>query len=200
VADDGSTGYTAESSDVVLSDAPAIRVLAHPARLLAVERLYAAHGSTFTATELADEVGLTPSAMSYHLRALEKHGVVARAVGDGDDRRRPWRAAGTRLVVKRAPGQNPAGRAAVELLAGEMIDRLRSSLQAMSDRLDDDVERWRVGGLSPATLRLGPEQTSAMTTELEEVLERYRALEDPSGEDVRVVEILLAVVPGPPRT
>lgn len=185
-------------TDVVLSDAPAIRVLAHPARLLAVERLYAAKGSTLTATELAEQVGLTPSAMSYHLRLLERHGVVARAEADGDERRRPWRAAGSRLVVKREPGQAGSSRAAVELLTDEMLDRLRGSLQALSQRVDDDVPRWRVGGLSPATLRLGPEQTAALTAELEQVLERFREQET-TGEDTRLVEVVLAVVPGPPR-
>jgi DNA-binding transcriptional ArsR family regulator len=186
-------------TDVVLSDAPAIRVLAHPARLLAVERLYAAKGSTLTATELAEQVGLTPSAMSYHLRLLERHGVVARAEADGDDRRRPWRAAGSRLVVKREPGQAGASRAAVELLTDEMLDRLRGSLQALSQRVDDDVPRWRVGGLSPATLRLGPDQAAALTAELEQVLERFREQEPVAGEDTRLVEVMVAVVPGPPR-
>lgn len=192
---------TEDLPDVELSDAPAIRVLAHPARLLAVERLYAADGRAMTATELAQQVGLSASAMSYHLRALERHGVVVRAEGDGDERRRPWRAAGGRLVVRRTPGQSSAGRAAVHLLTDEMLDRLRLTLRELSDRVESDDARWRVGGLSPATLRLDHEQTSALAAELQQVVERYRLLQDESASaDRRAVEVLVAVVPGPPTT
>ncbi len=185
-------------TDVVLADAEAIRVLAHPARLMAVERLYSADGAASTATELAEQVGLTPSAMSYHLRALEKHGVVVRAEGGGDDRRRPWRAAGGRLVVRRSPGLSAAGRAAVQLLSEEMVDRLRTSLRALSDRVDSDEQRWRVGGLSPAVLHLGAQQTAALAADLEQVVERYRRDAAP-GPETRAVEVLVAVVPGPAR-
>ncbi len=190
---------TEDLPDIELEDAAAIRVLAHPARLLAVERLYAVDGTAMTATELAEQVGLSASAMSYHLRALERHGVVVRADGDGDDRRRPWRAAGGKIVVRRTPGQSSAGRAALQLLTDEMLDRLRLRLQELSDRVETDDERWRVGGLSPVTLRIDHEQTAALTADLEQVLERYRRAQgEASTDDRRTVDVLMAVVPGPP--
>ena len=80
-----------------LSDPGAIRALAHPARLAVIEELYA--GRELTATECAEIAGLSPSAMSYHLRSLEKAGIVERAELDGDGRERPWRAAGAYLQV-----------------------------------------------------------------------------------------------------
>ena len=67
----------ADADEVVLSDPRALRALAHPARLTVVDELY--QGTERTASELADLTGLTPSAMSYHLRALERWGVVKRA-------------------------------------------------------------------------------------------------------------------------
>jgi len=49
-------------------------------------------GEVLTASEAAEICGLTPSAMSYHLRALQKAGMVEREES-ADRRERPWRAA-----------------------------------------------------------------------------------------------------------
>ena len=54
---------------VMLTDPRAIKALAHPARLAVIDELFA--GRQLTATECAEIAGLSPSAMSYHLRALE---------------------------------------------------------------------------------------------------------------------------------
>ncbi len=92
-----------------LSDPKAIRALAHPARLTVIEELYS--GRELTATECADLAGLSPSAMSYHLRSLAKAGIVERADATGDGRERPWRAAGVvpegRVGVPRRGGGRP---------------------------------------------------------------------------------------------
>ncbi|MDN5770735.1 MAG: helix-turn-helix domain-containing protein [Microlunatus sp.] len=56
---------------VKINDPRALRALAHEARQRVIEVLYAEQHAR-TATELAQMTGLTPSAMSYHLRALEK--------------------------------------------------------------------------------------------------------------------------------
>ena len=63
---------------VEITDPKAIRALAHAARLEVISELYSTQLSR-TATELAAQTGLTPSAMSYHLRALQKWGIVAPA-------------------------------------------------------------------------------------------------------------------------
>ena len=62
---------------VVITDPRAIRALAHPARQRIIDELYS--GRVLTATECAELAGLTPSATSYHLRALERWGIVERA-------------------------------------------------------------------------------------------------------------------------
>ena len=93
---------------VRISDPQAIRALAHEARLAVLEELFSSQ-TTRTATELASRCGLTPSAMSYHLRALEKYGFVERAASEGDGRERRWKAAGKDIVVK-SFGESPAAR------------------------------------------------------------------------------------------
>jgi len=112
---------------VVLSDASAVRALAHPARLVVIDALYA--GQVLTATECAALAGITPSAMSYHLRALEKHGLVVRADARGDARERPWARAGESLSID-LNGSSGAGSALAA--AGVLID---SSLQIDQQRL-----------------------------------------------------------------
>jgi DNA-binding transcriptional ArsR family regulator len=77
------------SRDVIeIDDAVRIRALSHPARLAIIEHLE--NGVTATATELASIVGLSPSATSYHLRALARGGLIREAEGRGDGRERVW--------------------------------------------------------------------------------------------------------------
>ena len=92
--------------EVTITDARAIRALAHDARQRVIEVLYGEQRPR-TATELAALTGLSPSAMSYHLRALEKWGVVERSADDGDARNRPWRAAGTSLRIDTPTSARP---------------------------------------------------------------------------------------------
>ena len=76
VEDDGAQRADAEYQApqvVSITDPQAIRALAHDARLIVLDELFASQ-TTRTATELASMCSLTPSAMSYHLRALEKYG------------------------------------------------------------------------------------------------------------------------------
>src|SRR5580693_2363001 len=74
-----------------LTDARLMRGLAHPARLAILEHLVL--DGPATATECADVAGLSPSACSYHLRALARYGLAdedPQSAADG--RHRPWRA------------------------------------------------------------------------------------------------------------
>ena len=91
-----------ERPPVKLTDPRGIRALAHPARLAVIDELYT--GRELTATECAEIAGLSPSAMSYHLRSLEKVGIVERAEPTGDNRERPWRAAGSYLQIDSTGG------------------------------------------------------------------------------------------------
>ena len=83
--------------DVKLDDPGALKALAHPARLAVVDELY--QGTERTSSELAELTGLSPSAMSYHLRALERWGIVEHGAEREDGRERPWRAAGRTLSL-----------------------------------------------------------------------------------------------------
>ncbi|OZD38975.1 hypothetical protein CH252_30910 [Rhodococcus sp. 06-1477-1B] len=76
---------------LMISDPVAVRAITRPVRLAALDELYRTQRH-MTATELAAMVGITASAMSYHLRELESFGVIERSVDGVDGRERPWRA------------------------------------------------------------------------------------------------------------
>lgn len=85
-------------SEVVITDPVVLRALAHPARQRLINELYG--GEVLTATQASAVVGLSPSATSYHLRALEKVGIVVREEPGADGRERPWRASADSLSIR----------------------------------------------------------------------------------------------------
>jgi DNA-binding transcriptional ArsR family regulator len=157
---------------VVISDPQAIRALAHEARLEVLEELFASQ-STRTATELASRCNLTPSAMSYHLRALEKYGYVERAASEGDGRERRWKAAGDQLVV----GSLTDSIAAKNAFLNVQLNAFRERLTAEINRRDAE----RKAGIEPAPGR-APVLTTGMVflkrEQQEEFAKRVYALVD----------------------
>jgi DNA-binding transcriptional ArsR family regulator len=83
------TARAVEKNRLDLQDAGSLRALSHPARVAAMTHLMQVGDAT--ATELGDLVGLSASAMSYHLRILERAGLVETAPSRGDGRERVWR-------------------------------------------------------------------------------------------------------------
>lgn len=71
-----------------ITDASALRAMAHPLRQRLLE-LLAVHGPA-TATELAERVGHSPANCSWHLRQLAAGGYIEQAEG-GKGRQRIWR-------------------------------------------------------------------------------------------------------------
>lgn len=179
--------------DVVLSDPRALRALAHPARLAVVDDLY--QGTERTASELAELTGLTPSAMSYHLRALERWGIVVRAAPRGDARERPWRAAGRGLTVK---GSHPGAEAATELIVSQSLGHLGEQLRRWAAAEEHEPEGWRgIATMSHSYLWLDEAEAAAFKAELYALYEKHlagrNAAKHPAG--TRRVLTVLAIVP-----
>src|ERR1700726_709335 len=72
---------------VTLTDARAMRAVAHPVRMALIE-LFGYH-ETLTATQASDLLGESPANCAFHLRTLAKYGFV-REAGGGKGRERPW--------------------------------------------------------------------------------------------------------------
>jgi DNA-binding transcriptional ArsR family regulator len=116
-----------QRTERTLTDPRAIRALAHPARLTVLEAL--SDGVELTATACAELAHSSPSAMSYHLRALEKYGFVERVESGGDGRERPWRAVASGWRVDDMPD------AATAMAAGAVT-------KVSFDRTLDALDRW----------------------------------------------------------
>ncbi|GAA2206290.1 helix-turn-helix domain-containing protein [Nonomuraea monospora] len=180
-----------------LSDPKAMRALAHPARLMILNRLRV-EGSA-TATEVAEIAGITPSAASYHLRMLAKYGFVEDAPPRGDGRERMWRGVDRPLSVGTRPDDEPDVRAAKAML----ISAFRRDANAEADRAlvnaDMESEEWRdVTLFSRHRLRLDAAELGRLSRQIEELLEPYfaqRRDEKEAPEGARVVEAQVNLFP-----
>lgn len=155
----------ASREPVKLTDPRSIRALAHPARLAVIEELYS--GRELTATECAEIAGLSPSAMSYHLRSLEKYGIVERAAGR-DGRERPWRAAGSYLQIE---GDNPAVDSA---LTGVLLSRLGEQWLAWEAAKGREPKPWREAStMTSGQAYLQLDELAELTATVQRLLEKY---------------------------
>jgi DNA-binding transcriptional ArsR family regulator len=185
-------------TDIVL-DAKGLRALAHPVRvrLVGVLRMY----GPSTATRLAEHMGLTSGATSYHLRQLAAAGFVAEDPGRGNARERWWRS------VHRATWFNDRELAEQEPEA--TLAYLRSVTAAHTLRAQQAVNEspamprpWRDAlDLSDWSLRLTPAEATALAEELRSVVARYRqdtpqaAADAPAGAER--VSLITHVLPEP---
>ncbi|MFI7617001.1 ArsR/SmtB family transcription factor [Nonomuraea terrae] len=181
----------------VLSDPKAMRALAHPARLMILNRL-GVEGSA-TATEVAEIAGITPSAASYHLRMLAKYGFVEDAPPRGDGRERVWKSVDKALSVGVQPGDPPEVKDAKFVVmeafrreANEEADRALSSVERESDEWRDATRFNRV------RLRVDAEELMRLSEEIEKLIEPYiaqRRSKEAAPEGARIAEAQINLFP-----
>ena len=161
----------AAAHQVHVRDPQALRALAHPlrGRLLGLLRL----DGPSTASKLAERVGESSGVTSYHLRQLERYGMVTELADRGTKRERWWQA--QHVMTSWQPDElldQPGGREAndqMRRLQVEVLGReLTSWLSSPPDRAWDAV-----AGLSDYVLRLTPEETRQLLEEVYAVLDRW---------------------------
>lgn len=158
---------SADRDAVQIEASGAIRGLAHPARLAIVDELY--QGNERTASELARLTDLSPSAMSYHLRALARWGYIERGEARTDARERPWRAPARSLSL--VSDQDSA--AAADVIAAGYLRQLHDELRRWRLVAGEDRERWPGAGVRRSFLWLSEDEFQALSSELDEVVERH---------------------------
>jgi DNA-binding transcriptional ArsR family regulator len=177
---------------IVLSDPRAIRALAHPARLAIIEALLA--GDELTATECASLTGLSPSATSYHLKALQRWGIVEAGRPRTDGRDRPWKATGHSIAVSSdAPRTVLAETAVLEVF----LDRNRALATDFLEHQADEPAQWRdTMELGNSDYWLTPGELGEVSAALRRVLEPYEQRRRGSRPDgSRRVRIARLIVP-----
>lgn len=177
----------------ITPDAQALRALAHPLRMTLLAALR--NDGPSTASRLADRLGESSGATSYHLRQLAANGFVEEVPGEGTGRERWWRALhrSTRWDTEEFLAE-PGGREVVDELTDRVVAQQRRLLAAFAaerDELDDD---WRAtASLNDWGLRLSPARARELMGELNAVVERWR---DESEEpDQPLVHVLLDLFP-----
>jgi DNA-binding transcriptional ArsR family regulator len=168
-----------------------IRALAHPARLAIINALVT--GEELTATQCAELTGLSPSATAYHLKFLERYGVVEAAPPRPDRRERPWRAAG-RQVQAYLDSSTPAGASAAAAVVAAHMDMTRTIAVESTAAGYAEPEEWRdVGDVNNADLWLTAEESEQVAAGLAAVLQPYRGRDHPAGS--RPVRVMSVVIP-----
>ncbi|MEV8315252.1 helix-turn-helix domain-containing protein [Streptomyces sp. NPDC059900] len=153
-----------------------LRGLAHPLRMQLLVSLR--KDGPATASRLADRLGESSGATSYHLRQLAAHGFVEDAPERGKGRERWWQSAhqGTRLDDSLMSDPDPAVRGAVAVYLHEVATFHATEMSTWIGTQHDWPAEWiESSDTSDYTLRLTPELTAELSGKLEELIESYRA-------------------------
>ena len=186
---------------VEISDPLALRALAHPARIAILEHLVLEGPAT--ATQCAEIAGLSPTACSYHLRALAKYGFVeedARAAIDG--RHRPWRAKVVAMTIGEKADTPPAVKAAGLAVRDSLLQRV-AELRGLHDEQEPALPlEWRkVSGINHDVMHVTADELAGIRQQVYELMAGYRRLapdERPPG--ARRVHAMFEVFPWPRET
>jgi DNA-binding transcriptional ArsR family regulator len=172
-------------------DTEALKGLAHPLRVALLDAL-STYGPA-TASKLADRLGESSGATSYHLRQLEKNGLVHEVQGRGTGRERWWdRVPGGITLRGYDFAPESAERAASNLILAEWV---RNQRQIVNDYLGrGDVllshDWFEAGIMDTVNLRLTLAQLRRLASEVEELVKPYiqisRAQTEPGARPVQL--------------
>ncbi|MFF3457076.1 ArsR/SmtB family transcription factor [Streptomyces sp. NPDC002730] len=183
--------------DIEITDPQAMRALAHPVRLAILERLQR-HGPA-TATQLAPDVGATPSVTSWHLRHLAGFGLVRDAEPGPDRRQRRWEAVarGFRFEMPEDP-DDEEGRSAARVLSREMFVRSGNLPNRWAAEVEPKLDPvWRrLAGLANTRVVVSAHELAAIEDAIERVLAPYVTRDEAARPaDSRGVRLLRYVLP-----
>ncbi|MFE5920947.1 ArsR/SmtB family transcription factor [Streptomyces sp. NPDC056468] len=178
-------------------DARSLRGLAHPLRMQLLDALR--FGGPATASQLAEKLGESSGATSYHLRQLAAHGFVEDDPERGKGRERWWKAAvqGLRFDDALLRDPNPDVRGAADLYLHEVATTQTRELSTWLGTREDWSEAWnRSADMSSMTLRLTPELAHELADKLHELVDSYRDRPDvANASDVSTVRVQTRTFP-----
>ncbi|WP_406740276.1 winged helix-turn-helix domain-containing protein [Streptomyces atratus] len=175
-ATEDGAGTSAEAENIHKVDARTLRGLAHPLRLrlLAALREY----GPATASGLAERLGESSGATSYHLRQLAAYGFVEDDPERGKGRERWWRAAHRGTVFDSGrflSHPDPAVRGAVDVVLHETATSHAQELNTWIGTMREWPEEWREGwDISDFQVRLTPDLAEELIGKIHELIESYR--------------------------
>jgi DNA-binding transcriptional ArsR family regulator len=165
------------------SDLGAMRALSHPLRLELLDRLRTEGPST--ASLLAQRVGESSGATSYHLRQLARYGFVEEDARDAKGRERWWRHRERRLDLPHSRAES----ATTSALLSAILDREAAALDryvAQRDRLPE----WESASFfSSRVCSLTPERLAELNRSIRALTDRLAGPDEPGARPVRVLAL-----------
>ncbi|MGX6602237.1 ArsR/SmtB family transcription factor [Micromonosporaceae bacterium Da 78-11] len=199
----------------MVQDAETLKALADPARLSIVEVMMGDYARTWTAKQLAAEIGVPPKKIYYHLGLLEQRGLLtvrttqvvngiiekhygaaqesitfqrgSQALPDGLVSGTPGSVAGTPEEMGRVVS------AIFDRVHDDLVTGLRSG-RAVMDRQAPDNKR---AVISYTTAGMRPEQAGEFRDALLAVVERFRVANTPEAPSF---DLLITIHPRDPQT
>lgn len=163
-------------------NARSLRGLAHPLRIRMLGTLR--QDGPATASQLAQRLGESSGATSYHLRQLAAHGFVEDAPEHGKGRERWWKAThdGTAFDESLVYDEDPETRGAADLFLHEVATIHTQEMGTYLGNAHSWSPEWRrASDMSDFTLRLTAEQSLDLITKMHDLVESYRDLPPEEG-------------------
>jgi DNA-binding transcriptional ArsR family regulator len=180
-----------------ISDPGALRALAHAGRYAILEHLQS--GGAATATECAQVAGLSPSACSYHLRLLARHGFIEEDPSREDGRERAWRATATGWWSDIDPDTDPSTAQALDsTIVRVMMASSDEKVLAFVDHAAREPD-WREAALfSNSTIAATAPELADISQAIMAVLKPYFLSDRPVDkipEDARHIHVSVRMAP-----
>ncbi|MER7723098.1 helix-turn-helix domain-containing protein [Streptomyces sp. NPDC096323] len=189
---------TAEDPKVLSVDARTLRGLAHPLRIRLLNALR--EFGPATASGLADRLGESSGATSYHLRQLATYGFVEDDPTRGKGRERWWRAvhAGAAFGPEFMNDPDPEVRGAMGLVLHEVATVHGQELSTWLGTMHEWPQEWYAASdLSDFKVRLTPELSRELSDKIHDLVNSYRGRVPEDTEGSAVVRTHLHVFPRP---
>ena len=159
----------------VITDARAMRALAHPLRVALLEAMR--RDGEITATRAAELLGESPGNMSWHLQTLAKYGFVEET-RTGRGRSRPWRVTSDSQSFETGTG-DPETDIAGEALERTVVARTYDLMREWWSRRLSYPAKWRRAAFMTDSLRyLTPAELEALLDEIQAIFDRYQDRDD----------------------
>lgn len=187
---------TREPVPLEITDLETLKALAHPRRQRILQHLGLQGPST--SAGLARELGLNTGATSYHLRELEKYGLVEDVPELARGRERWWRAPIRDLRVPPRSRQSEEMRAAVDEMARLQIADDLEQLVRFHERRDEMGE-WGDAFLdSHGSIRLTMAELQEFFEDYIRLLNRYKRPDEQTPEGAQTVLTRMFAFPATP--
>lgn len=180
-------------------DPASLKALAHPLR---ADLFRALREAPATSAQLARRFDHNTGTVSWHLRQLALAGLIVDDPGHGDGRERWWRAEPGNLnldIREHGIRDDVAAMEAARWYAHDAWRRVYDRLTAWVETAERWSSRW-IGAsvLSEQVIHLTPEQLRSLQDDLNDVVDRYRAIADGGSQgsgNLRAVQVAFQAFP-----